>query len=492
MGAFAAPDGYIVHGAHLSPVPSYNAEITNFEAASGRGLGIVMYFRPWDRQSIQDLGSGNYLGPCDDGFLPNTVNADRAGGSAKPGAVGGRAFMLTWEPLPILANPGPADYDNVLNGDYDLLINNCADQLKAWPNQVFIIRFMHEMNITTSAWWAGHDYNLMADGVTGDTEKYTQVWRYVWQKFKDKNVTNVQWLWAPNYGSNPNTTVAPWNDMHNYYPGDQYVDWIGLSGYNCYPLRPIQSTYDATLTDLQCRYAKPILHAEIGSTHTSAPLHNPAQSKSAWLADAFTRMQSYPLLRAVTWFNDYAYHSTDHADFRVVATTNYAYTGSTPFSAAPAGGSGNLVTAYKDAIAAPAFTSAFDAAKLLNPPMTRCASDAVAADGVLAARPAAAVAAKQGQTTISFAVGALGLPANTTFSVSCPTGVTCRFASSNGATSATRNAPWSADTLTVSVGASAALGAQTLTISRPGGQSTTVTLTVFDQLLPLYLPLVQR
>jgi hypothetical protein len=234
------------------------------------------------------------------------------------------------------------------------------------------------------------------------------------------------------------------------------------------------------------------LHAEIGSTHTFAPVHNPAQSKSAWLTDAFTRMQSYPLLRAVTWFNDYAYHSTDQADFRVVSTTNFGYAGGTPFSSVPAGGSGNLVTAYKDAVAAPAFTSTFDSARLLNPPMTRCEGDAVAADGVLAARPAAAVAAKQGQTTASFTVGALGLPANTTFSVNCPTGVTCRFASSSGATSTTRNAPWSADTLTVSVGASAALGAQTLTISRSGGQSTTVTLTVFNQLLPLYLPLVQR
>ncbi|MBP7691741.1 MAG: hypothetical protein KA764_07475 [Anaerolineales bacterium] len=487
--AFAAPAGYIVHGAHISPVDTYPTEITGFETNTGKDLGIVMYFRPWDRQDILVPGSVNEVGPCDDGFLPRKVND-----VAKPGAVNGRTIMITWEPLSILASPGPADYDNILNGDYNTLIDNCAKQLANWYNQTFIIRFMHEMNITTSVWWAGHDYNQKTDGSgEGDTAKFIQTWRYVWQRFYNAQQTaghhNVQWLWAPNWGSNP---ADAWNDMHNYYPGDSYVDWIGLSGYNWNGYKgytapdSYEYLYDAVLTDLQCRYAKPIVHAEIGSTEQLT------QSKSGWLADAYTRMQTYPLLRAVVWFNDYAYHNLDEADLRVATTKNYFYNGTQAnYLATPLGGSGNVVSAYQTAVADASFTPTFDSSKLLNPPMTRCAGDAVSANGVLSARPASAVVARVGQTSVAFEVGALGLSADTTFTVSgCPAGATCRFSSGSG-TSATQAAPWSKDTLTVQTTGSASLGTATLTITG-GGASVAVPLTVSPQLYLLFLPSMQK
>lgn len=483
---FQAPDGYIMHGAHLNPVVSYPTEIANFESNTGKGLGIVMYFRPWDHMT-HTAG----VGPCDDGFLPMMVNGD-----AKPGVAGKRAIMLTWEPLTptqsrttdkdILAigDPGPASYDNILSGKYDSLITTCATELAAWYNQTFIIRFMHEMNITDSAWWAGQAYN------GGDTAKFIQTWRYVWQKFYDAQTTaghhNVQWLWAPNWGSNPSDS---WNAIDNYYPGDAYVDWIGLSGYNWYPFlgysapQSYQDLYDGVLTSLQCAHAKPILHAEIGSTNTSA------QSKGSWVTNAYASMQTYPLLRAVVWFNDYAYHNTDRPDFRVATTTNPGdFGGSVPFDPKPQGYTNNVnvVTEYKTAVAQPAFTASYDSSKLLNPPMSRCASDVVSTNGVLSARPAARVVARVGQTSVSFQVAALGLSASTTFSISgCPANTTCTFSNSS-TTSASKSAPWGGDTLTIQTTGTSALGVVNLTLSG-GGQTISLPLTVVDRIYPLYL-----
>ncbi len=487
--AFAAPAGYIVHGVHLNPtsstqrsgVPNYVDEIANFQTAAGKNLGIVMYFRPWDSVTV----------PCDDGFLPHAVDAWPPNGSnGKPGINPTRAIMLTWEPRPMLANPGPSAYDNVLSGQYDTLITNCANQLKQWSNKTFIIRYMHEMNITDSPWWAGHSYNQRSDG-TGDTDKFKQTWRYVWQKFHDLGVTNVQWLWSPNWGSNP---PDAWNAIPNYYPGDQYVDWIGLSGYNWFPYlgyaapQTYVELYDGVLQDLQCRYAKPILHAEIGSTHTGE------QSKTAWMQDAYTRLQTYPLLRAVVWFNDYAYHNTSQADFRVWQNTNVSYVPPVGgvFPADPLFGSpqpASITTDYKNQIADTSFTATFDASKLMNPPTTRCAGDTLSSDSVLSTRTTAQLVGRSGATATAFRIGALGLPANATLgtvSGCAAAGLTCTW--SDG----TLTAPWDAADLAVSANGSSSLGTHTLTITDSAARQLSVQVTVLDTLSQVYLPLAVR
>jgi len=482
---FNAPSGYIVHGAYISPVSKiggssptneYYQEIDAFASAvGGKPLGIVMYFI-------------SFLASCDNGYLPAYVNNP-------PGNSTSRAIMITWSPFDDGSpSHGPAKYDNILNHLYDSYINDCANKLAARPTQKFLIRFMHEMNLksTPSEWpWnAGQPWNAKPNG-SGDTAKFIQVWRYVHDKFVAAGATNVQWVWAPNWGSNPDPSAAPWNNIHNYYPGDAYVDWIGLSGYNWYPFLGYSSPstysaiYNAVLTDLQCSYAKPIVHAEIGSQDSGA------MTKASWITDAYSQMTHYPLVRAVVWFNDFSFHATDQADSRVVFGTGNNY-GPLPLHSAPAINS-SWTTAYSSAVSPSTFTSTYDSSKLLNPPMTRCASDSVSNNGVLGARPAANLVGKTGTTTTNFSVGALGLSSDTNFIVSgCPASVTCTFTSSGTGTSTTRTAPWSGDTLDISVGGGAAVGNYTLTISAGGPTTTTVQLMIAQTVSSAYLPLVAK
>jgi beta-mannanase len=483
VAAFASPSNYIVEGAQIPPAPNYAAEISSFENGVGRPAGIVMYFLPWEYLHVTPQGQG----PCDDNFLPLNVDGPNY---PKPGKAGGHVIMITWEPLPSadpnsgIGNPGPAAYSNILSGRYDSLINACADELKAWSNKTFLIRFMHEMNNRDSAWWAGYSYNQKPDG-TGDTDKFKQVWRYVWQKFHDRGVTNVEWVWSPNYASNPNVA---WNDMNNYYPGDQYVDWIGLSGFNWMGAIPFQSysyLYNAAVTDLQCRYAKPIVHAEIGSAPYSSGADVPP-NEAAWIADTYQRVQSFPLVRAIVWFNDYAYHAVGQSDFRVWPNTNFGY------NATPSGVSSSVTAAYAQAIGSSAFTSSFNPAALLNPPMTRCPGDSQSSNGVLSGRPAAAMVARSGATTAQFTVAAFGLGSSTNFTISgCPSGATCQFVSSGTSRSSSQSAPWSADTIRVTAGQGAQLGSFTLTVSG-GGSSVQFQLTVLARVLQTFLPALRH
>jgi hypothetical protein len=477
--AFSAPDNYIVHGAHISPVApasstagrDYYQEIDAFESAVGKSPGIVMYFI-------------SFLYSCDDGYLPRNTNNP-------PGDSATRAIMITWSPFANSgSDPGPADYDNILNGSYNSVIDACANKLKARPTQTFLMRFMHEMNLFEWAWYAGQSWNQKADG-TGDTAKFIQAWRYVVDRFRAIGTPNVQWVWAPNYASNPDVS---WNHYANYYPGDNYVDWIGLSGYNWstfrnQPILSYSALYDAALTDLQCRYPKPIVHSEIGSVEFSGS--SPA-NKAGWITDAYSRMQTYPLLRAVVWFNDFAFHSTSDADFRVTNVTGNNY-GPAPLhdtSGFPVNGS--WTSAYNTAVSDPSFTPTFTSSQLLNPPMTRCAGDSVSNNGVLGARPSADAVARTGLTAISFQVGALGLSSNTTFTVSgCPSNVTCTFASTGSTTSGTFTAPWDSEMLNIVASGTAQLGTFTLTITG-GGTSTTVQLQVLSNINRVFLPNIQK
>jgi beta-mannanase len=48
-------------------------------------------------------------------------------------------------------------------------------------------------------------------------------WRHIWTIFHDVGATNVAFVWCPGLDG---------EDPSPYYPGDHYVDWIGIDGYD--------------------------------------------------------------------------------------------------------------------------------------------------------------------------------------------------------------------------------------------------------------------
>jgi len=75
---------------------------------------------------------------------------------------------------------------------------------------VVLWRPFHEMN-GGWFWWGGHD-----------PETFIKLWREMFDYFTyAKGLDNLLWVYAPNHGSQ---TAA-------YYPGDRYVDLVGLDAY---------------------------------------------------------------------------------------------------------------------------------------------------------------------------------------------------------------------------------------------------------------------
>ncbi len=99
------------------------------------------------------------------------------------------------------------DIRNFESKKYD--IENISNILKKYPTVPILLRFGAEMNI-----WPD----------LAEPSQFKEAFRYVSQYFKQHN-PNVAMVWSPG-------SVSNWGmDMNNYYPGDEYVDWVGVSLY---------------------------------------------------------------------------------------------------------------------------------------------------------------------------------------------------------------------------------------------------------------------
>jgi mannan endo-1,4-beta-mannosidase len=126
------------------------------------------------------------------------------------------------------ANP-PTNYNNGLR-DKDVDLNT----LLATDTETHV-RWMHELdrvadglqqlqaNGVVVLWRPFHEMNgdwFWWDGK--DPETFKKLWRQMFDYFtKTKGLNNLLWVYAPNHGTN--TAV--------YYPGDRYVDLVGLDAY---------------------------------------------------------------------------------------------------------------------------------------------------------------------------------------------------------------------------------------------------------------------
>lgn len=342
----------ITIGVHLRPSTEYKNRILEFNHQIGKNVGVIMYFLDWSGQPI----------------VPNQVLDDYLIKEIEQLPEQDRpVVMLTWQPV-IVSQPvdgelgqecvagykGFVKYETILNGKCDNYLRMFAQDLAEHQSTRFILRFAHEMNIADSAWWPGHH--------SSDPQKYIEMWRYVHDIVENtqyqKGVDNIEWIWSVNYASYPN---EEWNYYYNYYPGDKYVDWIGLSGYNwgnpAMTAEQIYGNMDGNgasippdiIKDITCRYSKPILITEVGTVGDS-------QYKQNWITTALDGFKNFPFLKGVIWFNDFAYANPSKPDFRITGE-----------------GVPSAVTAsFKNAIQSQSYISILPTLSEVTPPVNYC------------------------------------------------------------------------------------------------------------------------
>jgi mannan endo-1,4-beta-mannosidase len=137
---------------------------------------------------------------------------------------------LTWEPM--VYSDGRevmVPWRAIVDGAYDGYLKGFAKEAASW-NRPFMIRFAHEMNIARYHW------GTQPSGYGPESPYiYRRTFRYVASLFQKAGVQNVLWVFCPNAESVPDgsyDSAASWNRMEAYYPGDAYVDILGMDGYN--------------------------------------------------------------------------------------------------------------------------------------------------------------------------------------------------------------------------------------------------------------------
>ncbi len=188
----------------------------------------------------------------------------------------GKTLVLFWEQYGVTL-------DSIIAGESDAYIKKFAESAKAYGAPIILSPF-HEMNGNWDPW----------GGTVGNNtpQKVVQAWRHLHDVFG--TVSNVKFAWTVNNGSVPNTVA---NAITAYYPGDAYVDYTAVDGFNSgNPWQTFDQAFKAPLTTL-ATYNKPIYILSMASQAGTL--------KPAWIVDAVTvQMKKYPLLKGWVWFNE--------------------------------------------------------------------------------------------------------------------------------------------------------------------------------------------
>ena len=188
----------------------------------------------------------------------------------------GRIPLINWEPFNV-------DFDAIISGSLDATIQARADGA-AQTGKKFFLDFAAEMNEDEG--WGGHD-----------PAKYIAAWRHIHDIFTARGATNVVWAWCPNVTDSAGAPPAM-----AYYPGDDYVDWTGVDGYNWGT--SVQGftwqSFNDVFADIYPQLAakgKPIIIGEMASDEVGG-------SKAGWIDNVVPTLKTtFPLIKAVVWFD---------------------------------------------------------------------------------------------------------------------------------------------------------------------------------------------
>ncbi|WEK38333.1 MAG: glycosyl hydrolase [Candidatus Pseudobacter hemicellulosilyticus] len=231
-------------------------------AGYGKKASTTMMFDHWDVDGNKDFP----VAFC------NTVSA------------AGYLPHVTWEPRLGLTE--------LMSGKYDNDIKKYGESIALFGKPV-ILRFAHEFNGDWYPWSINGEELVPA-------ATYVQAFRYVQDRIKAAGAANAFWAWAPNCVNGAKNPQS----LESYYPGDDYVDLVGMDGYNFGTSQTWSNwqSFSAIFGNLydwinKNHPDKPIFIAEMGCSSTGG-------DKIAWINDMFVQLEkTFPKIRSFVWFN---------------------------------------------------------------------------------------------------------------------------------------------------------------------------------------------
>jgi mannan endo-1,4-beta-mannosidase len=208
-----------------------------------------------------------------------------------------------WDPVPacyavsqgalplIQINLYKQHLSNIARGSMNNYIVRFADQVKNFGLPV-VLSLGHEMNGNWYPWgWKGRkgEWNTYHKGAGVGPKVFVAFWHKVHQLFARQKVYNVIWLWTVNRFVRPATDPNPW------WPGKQYVNWVGIDGHYTVPYDRFSNVFGKTIRDIRQVTTDPILIAESAI--------RPGPARPAQITNLFNSVYREPGMLGVIYFD---------------------------------------------------------------------------------------------------------------------------------------------------------------------------------------------
>jgi hypothetical protein len=177
-----------------------------------------------------------------------------------------------------------------IDGKFDKELKRWAKDAKNFADPL-IVEFGLEMNGDWFPWSGIHNGK--------NPEKFKKAYIHIIEILRNVGADNITFVYHVNYGSAPE---EKWNTMSAYYPGDKYIDWIGMSIYGAQKSTDdwidISEIFDGPYKELsEISKTKPLAIIEFGV------IEHP--KKPEWIKNFFNTIKSekYSRIKAISYWH---------------------------------------------------------------------------------------------------------------------------------------------------------------------------------------------
>lgn len=260
-----------------------------FKSSSDKKLGVVHFFQPFSfdggttqnsNPSVERINS-----VIQQGYIPMITLEDHFAHAALGKIATAKGFHQ------------PNLY-SVVEGHFDPILTTWAQQIKQVKG-IVLLRILHEFNGDWYPWCIANNDR--------DPKLFIKAYRHIHDIFKAQQAHNVKFIWCPNSMSIPQ---EKWNFILDAYPGNEYVDIVGMDTYNGAGKAVIWRSFRKEAIEnyfilTQEFPDKPLFICEVSSRErqNSEPLTG--QNKADWIMDMSKALTTdMSKIRLLTWFNE--------------------------------------------------------------------------------------------------------------------------------------------------------------------------------------------
>jgi beta-mannanase len=209
----------------------------------------------------------------------------------------------------------------IIDGQFD-------GQLEQWAVEArdsripLIIEFGTEVNNAYHSWSGKHHGGGRTSrygnrDLPDGPERFRDAYRHIINIFRGKQAKDITWVLHVDARPDPDDE---WNKVKYYYPGDDYIDWIGISAYGQQKSDEQFMTFEQLINNIypqiqEASAIRPLAILEFGIRERA--------DKAKWIGDALDVVKSpkFPRIKAISYWNANHQDKKEKVELRIDSST---------------------------------------------------------------------------------------------------------------------------------------------------------------------------